>query len=239
MAALLEDENANYIEVYDKEGKQLVSHKTLIDENGYPLTFSLSDDGTKMMVSYILVNNGIISDKIRFYNFSKAGKNSADRMVGEFGQYEETIVPAVQFISNNDAVAVGDNVLSIYNMKDKPNLKKEIKFKDEIHKVFYDEGYVGFVFKNANSKNPYRIEIYNLNGNRVMKFDIQMDFNSFSFAGKNVLMYNDMNCQIISFKGVEKFQHTFKGEILGIIPMDNSRTYLFMTNSAIEKVRLK
>ena len=239
VAALLEDENANYIEVYDKEGKQLVSHKTLIDENGYPLTFSLSDDGTKMMVSYILVNNGIISDKIRFYNFSKAGKNSADRMVGEFGQYEETIVPAVQFISNNDAVAVGDNVLSIYNMKDKPNLKKEIKFKDEIHKVFYDEGYVGFVFKNANSKNPYRIEIYNLNGNRVMKFDIQMDFNSFSFAGKNLLMYNDMNCQIISFKGVEKFQHTFKGEILGIIPMDNSRTYLFMTNSAIEKVRLK
>lgn len=239
VSALLEDENANYIEVYDKEGKQLVSHKTLIDEGGYPLNFSLSDDGTKMMVSYILINNGTLSNKVRFYNFSKAGKNSADRMVGEFGQYQETIVPTVQFVSNNDAVAVGDNLLSTYKMKEKPNLKKEIKFKDEIRKVFYNEDYVGLVFKNTNSKNPYRVEIYNLNGSRVMKSDIMMDFDTIQFAGKNVLMYNDMNCQIISLKGVKKFEHTFKGEISGIIPLDGSRTYLFMTSTAIEKVRLK
>lgn len=239
VTALLEDKNANYIEVYDKSGHRLVSHKTLIDENGYPLNFSLSDDGTKMLVSYLAINNGVINNKILFYNFSKAGKNSSDRMVGGFEQYKETIVPLVQFVSNNDAVAVGENILTIYKMKSKPSLQKEVSFKDEIQKVFYSEDYVGLVFKNTNSKKPYRVEAYNLHGNRVMKFDMDIEFDTVKFAGKNVVMYNDMNCQIVSFKGVKKFEHTFKEEITDIIPNDGSRTYLLMTNSAIEKIRLK
>lgn len=239
VAALLEDKKANYIEVYDKEGKRLVSHKTLIAENGYPVNFSLSDDGTKMIVSYVSVNKGMLSSKIRFYNFSDAGKNSENRMVGEFDQYGETIVPTVCFVSNNDAIAVGEDVFSIYKMKDKPDLKKEIKLKDEIQKVFYSEEYTGFVFKNTNSSNPYRVEVYNSNGNRVMKTEIGMNFDTVKFAEKNVLMYNDMNCMLLSLKGVKKFEHTFKGELSDIIPAGGTRSYLFMTNSAIEKVKLK
>lgn len=239
IAALLEDKNANFIEVYDKEGKQLVFHKTLVDQNGYPIDFSLSDDGTKMMVSYLAVRNGMLSNKVMFYNFSKAGKNSPERMVGQFDNYKENIVPTVNFVTNNDAIAVGENILSVYKMKNKPELKEEINFNDEIHKVFYDENYIGLVFDNDNSKNPYRLEVYKMNGKRVMKTEIDMDFDVIKFAGKNVLMYNDMNCRIISLKGIKKFEHTFKQEINGIIPVDNSKTYLLMTNSTIEKIRLK
>lgn len=75
------------------------------------------------------------------------GKIPADRMVGEFNQYKETLVPTVRFMSEKDAIAVGEDVLSIYTMKDKPSLKKEIKFQDEIQKVFYGDEYIGFVSK--------------------------------------------------------------------------------------------
>lgn len=238
VAALLEDKSCNYIEVYDKEGKQLVSHKTLLDENGYPLNFSMSPDGTKLMVSYMTVKNGILQNKVMFYNFSAAGKNSSDKMVGAFEQYEETIVPTVKFLSNDDAIAIGENVLSIYKMKDKPDLREEVELKDEIEKVFYNEKYVGMVFKNSNQKEPYRIEVYNLSGKRVLKKNVNINFDTVLFSGDNVLMYNDLNCIIISLKGVEKFNYTFKGQINSIIPVDGSRTFLFMTNSAIEKVRL-
>lgn len=72
-----------------------------------------------------------------------------------------------------------------------------------------------------------------------MKKEISMQFKNVSFSGENVLMYDDMNCKIISFKGVEKFSYTFKGQINNIIPIDGKRTYLFMDNSKIQKVRLK
>ncbi len=239
VAALLENKKTNYIEVYNKEGKKLVSHKTLIDENGYPLDFSLSEDGVKMAVSYLTVNNGTMKNKIQFYNFSTAGKNAKGRVVGTFEQYKESIVPLVQFVSDKEAVALGEDIFSIYKVKDKPDLKKEVSLRDEIQKVFFSEKYIGFVFNNHNSEKPYRMEVYNMSGNRVMKKDIEMNFNTILFAEDNVLMYDDMNCQIISLKGVKKFEYTFKGQVNEIIPIDNDRTYLFMTNSAIEKVRLK
>lgn len=239
VAALLEDKNANYIEVFDKEGNKLVSHKTLLDENGYPLDFSISDDGEKMAVSYITVNNGAMGNRVVFYNFSNAGKNSEDKVVGEHKQYNEVLVPMVKFLSNSEVVAVGENVFSIYKVKDKSELKEEVKINDEIQKVFYSDEYVGFILENHNSKNPYRIEVYDLNGNRKMKTEIKMDYDCVDFSGDNVLMYDDMNCQIISFNGVEKFKTTFKGEMNGIVPVDGSRTFLFMTRSKIQKVKLK
>lgn len=239
VAALLEDKNANYIEVFDKEGNKLISHKTLLDENGYPLDFSISDDGEKMAVSYITVNNGAMGNKVVFYNFSNAGKNSEDKIVGEHKQYKEVLVPMVKFLSNSEVIAVGENVFSIYKVKDKSELDEEVKIKDEIQKVFYSDKYVGFVLENHNSKNPYRIEVYDLNGNRKMKTEIKMDYDYADFSGDNVLMYDDMNCQIIAFNGVQKFKTTFKGEVNGIVPVDGSRTFLFMTRSKIQKVKLK
>lgn len=239
VAALLEDKDANYIEVFDKEGNKLVSHKTLLDENGYPLDFSISDDGEKMVVSYVTVHNGAMGNRVVFFNFSSAGKNSSDKIVGEHKQYEEVLVPMVKFLSNSEVVAVGENILSIYKIKDKSELTEEIKIKDEIQKVFYSEKYVGFILENNNSRNPYRIEVYDLNGNRKMKTEIKMDYDTVEFSGNNVLMYDDMNCRIISFSGVEKFKTTFKGEMNGIVPVDGSRTFLFMTRAKIQKVKLK
>lgn len=239
VAALLEDKNSNYIEVFDKEGNKLISHKTLLDENGYPLDFSISDDGEKMAVSYLAVNNGAMESKMVFYNFSSKAKNSTDKIVGEHKQYKEELVPLVKFISNSDVIAVGENSLSIYSIKNKSFLDEDIKIKDEIQKVFYSEKYVGFVLENNNSKNPYRIEVYDLNGNRKMKTEIKLDYDNVEFSGDNILMYDDMNCRLISFNGVEKYKTTFRGEMNGIVPVDGSRTFLFMTRSKIQKVRLK
>ena len=236
---MLEDQNANYIEVYDREGHQLVSHKTLIEENGYPIDFSISEDGTKMVVSYLAIKNGALINKLMFYNFSNSGKNVADRMMGEFTQYEETIVPTVEFVTNNDAIAIGENVLTTYKMKNSPQLREEVKFTDEIQKVFCNEDYVGIVLKNNNSTKPYRVEVYNLSGNRKMKADIDKEYENFTFSGDSVLMYNDMDCRIISLKGITKLEYTFKGAINSIIPIDGTRTFLFMTNSEIQRVKLK
>ena len=239
VAALLEDKQANYIEVFDKEGNTLVSHKALLDENGYPINFSLSDDGTKMIVSYVTVNKGTIDNKVVFYNFSRAGRNAEDRVVGEFKQYEESIVPAVSFVTNTDAIAVGEDVVSIYKMKAKPKLKNEFSIKDEIDKVFYNEEYIGLVFKNSNNKSPYRVEVYTFGGNRILKKNVDLSIDNITFSGDNILMYNDLNCEIISLKGIVKFEYTFKSSMSAILPVDGGKTYLFMTNSEIQKVKLK
>lgn len=124
VAALLEDKTSNYIEVYDKEGKQLVSHKSIIDENGYPINFSMSDDGERMAVSYLTVKNGSFENKIQFYDFSNSGKNIENRMVKEFSGYGETIVPTISYVSNSQVVAIGEDIVSIYKVGNKDITKR-------------------------------------------------------------------------------------------------------------------
>jgi hypothetical protein len=239
VAALQEDNDSNYIEVFDREGNKLIAHKSLLNENGYPLDFAISDNGENMAVSYVTVNNGFMSNKVAFYNFAGAGKNTSDKVVGEFDQYDETLVPMVRYVSDDVALAIGEDVISIYKAGDKPKLSEEINIQDEIQKVFYSDKYIGLVLTNDNSKNPYRIEVYDLKGNLKMKEEIKMEYDNVDFSGDNVLMYDGMNCRIISFDGVVKFKTTFKGEVHGIIPVDGSRVFLLMTKSKIQKVKLK
>ena len=82
-------------------------------------------------------------------------------------------------------------------------------------------------------------QIYNLRGKRVMRAETSVSYNNVTFSGENVLMYDDMNCKIVSFGGVEKFTYTFKGQINDIIPVDGKKTFLIMGNSKVQKVKLK
>lgn len=239
VAALLEEASANYIELYDKEGNLIVSHKSLLSENGFPLSFSISNDGEKMMTSYLSIKEGSTENQVIFYNFSNVGKDEVDRVVGTFNQYGETIVPAVYFVSNEDAIAIGDNVLTIYKMKEKPTIRKEIKFDKEIQKVFYNEKYVGLIFENSKGDTPYKMEVYSLGGEKIMSKEIEMNLDHVKFAGKNVLMYDDVTCELISLKGVVKFKHVFTKQLDAIVPMESTNTFLLMTKNKIEEISLK
>ena len=239
VAALLEEASANYIELYDKEGNLIVSHKSLLSENGFPLSFSISNDGEKMMTSYLSIKEGSTENQVIFYNFSNVGKDEVDRVVGTFNQYGETIVPAVYFVSNEDAIAIGDNVLTIYKMKEKPTIRKEIKFDKEIQKVFYNEKYVGLIFENSKGDTPYKMEVYSLSGEKIMSKEIEMNLDHVKFAGKNVLMYDDVTCELISLNGVVKFKHVFTKQLDAIVPMESTNTFLLMTKNKIEEISLR
>lgn len=239
VAALLEEASANYIELYDKEGNLIVSHKSLLSENGFPLSFSISNDGEKMMTSYLSIKEGSTENQVIFYNFSNVGKDEVDRVVGTFNQYGETIVPAVYFVSNEDAIAIGDNVLTIYKMKEKPTIRKEIKFDKEIQKVFYNEKYVGLIFENSKGDTPCKMEVYSLSGEKIMSKEIEMNLDHVKFAGKTVLMYDDVTCELISLKGVVKFKHVFTKQLDAIVPMESTNTFLLMTKNKIEEISLR
>ena len=239
VAALLEEASANYIELYDKEGNLIVSHKSLLSENGFPLSFSISNDGEKMMTSYLSIKEGSTENQVIFYNFSNVGKDEVDRVVGTFNQFGETIVPAVYFVSNEDAIAIGDNVLTIYKMKEKPTIRKEIKFDKEIQKVFYNEKYVGLIFENSKGDTPCKMEVYSLSGEKIMSKEIEMNLDHVKFAGKNVLMYDDVTCELISLKGVVKFKHVFTKQLDAIVPMESTNTFLLMTKNKIEEISLR
>ena len=72
-----------------------------------------------------------------------------------------------------------------------------------------------------------------------MSTSTKQSFHTVNLVEDNVLIYDDLTCKIISFYGVEKFSYTFKGEISSMIPLKQSKEFLLITNSEIQKILIK
>ena len=192
-----------------------------------------------MIVSYVEVAAGTIESKVVFYNFGNPGKNKKDRVVGTFTQYKDELVPFVNFAGNSKAVAISEDRITVYKVGDEPKIDEEERYQGEAQKVFYDENYIGLVFKNKNGRKPYRVTVYNMGLSEKLNEEVGLTFDTVKFAGKNVLMYNDKNVLMLSLHAVKKFEHTFKKAITDMIPLDSEKDFLLVQNDKVEVIELK
>lgn len=146
-AAILSDGQQHYINLYDAAGTDLVKIKATMTNTGYPLDLALSEDGSKLAVSYLILDGGKTTTKIVFYEFGKTQEDSEASVVGTY-EYAQ-IFPKINFINNNTMVAFGEAGFEIFSMKSgKLELVMEKLFDNEVKSIFYNEQYIGFVFRN-------------------------------------------------------------------------------------------
>lgn len=238
VAAITEENNTDNIELIDKNGTLLAMGQTVLSGDGCPIDISLSEDGTKLVASYLYVSGGITQTRVVFYNYSEVGKNEVDRIVGGFNQYKTTIVPKVEFVTNDIAVAFGDDMFTIYSIKQKPSILKEAEFEREVKSIFYNEKYIGMIFEPENLDSPYTVNIYNLDGDIVFDGEIGLDYNNIKIDGNNLLIYNDDTFIVQTVKGKEKFKKSIEESIKDVIGFDGGYTYILVTGESIDKIKL-
>ena len=239
VAAITEDEDLNHIELIDKSGNLLAMGQTVLSGDGCPVSIDLSEDGTKLIVSYLFVSGGVTQTRVVFYNYSEVGKNEVDRVVGGFNQYKTTIVPKVEFVTNDIAVAFGDDILTIYSIKQKPSIIKEYKLEHQVKSIVYNEKYIGIVYEGENIDDDSTICIYDLDGDVVYNGNVGLDYNNIKLDGDNLLIYNNDTFIVKTVKGNIKYQGTIDGGIKDIIGINGGYTYLLVSNDSIDKIKLK
>ncbi len=241
-AVILEGKNENYINLYDRNGKQIAESKKAIDQSGYPLDVDLSENGEKMFSSYLAIDDkGGVKNKITASNFGEVGQNeNADRIVGGY-QFEDTLFPKVEFLDNNTVCAFGDNQFVIYSMKEKSSEKAVIKFDTEIQSVVFNSQYVGVVLVNEkeNAQTPYVLKLYNTNGHEVLKKDIDFEYDTIRMSEEEIIFTGGTECRIYTMNGKEKFSYTFQHNVMDMVPTGYSRRYIVLYDNGSEVVRLK
>lgn len=240
-AVMLESDKTNYVNLYDKNGNVVYEMQTTLDKSGYPLDMTISDDGRKLFTSYINIAGNSVQDNLAAYNFGDVGQNSnADRMVGGY-MFENEVVPKVEFIDNDTVAAFGTNTISIYDMKEKPSFKTDIKFENEIRSVFYNKDYIGVIQDNQEetSEHMYKVQVYDLKGNK--KFDDYIDFpySNVYAADKEIIISGGNNCLIYRKDGSVKFDGTLSGNINSIVPSGNHLEYIVVYDTVTETIKLK
>ncbi len=264
IAVLTEDGSACDIQMYEPTGEAIAKGQVHIENSGYPMDIALSDDGIKLAVAMLDVTNGSVKTSIGFYNFSSVGQNEIDNIVGTYS-YSGTMIPRIEFVTNNTLFAFGDNQLLVFDGTQKPEEKEQISIKDEIKSIFYNEKYLGIVTENddyfeesaanvegevsgetvkwSEKKNgKYKMVLYGSDGDIKHTGIFNMEYQSIGFLSNGeICIFGDDTCALYTEEGKKKFYYEFDEGIDCVVPGKgiSGRSYIFVTDSEIEKVRLK
>ncbi|HWT75710.1 MAG TPA: DUF5711 family protein [Mobilitalea sp.] len=239
VAALMETENGNDIKLYDAtDGTELWDKTTSVNTEGYPMDFSMSDDGKKLVFSYLSYADGKLVDNISFYNLGEVGQNFTDGIVGGWAFAEGIIVPRVAFVNNDTACVFKDNGFLIYSVAEKPKLVHEEDFEGKIQSILYNNKYVGVVLQKDGTSTK-QLLLYDLSGKKVLDKTLDFDYEKISLSDNEIVMYDNMSCLIMKLNGKVKFKYTFDSNIEAIYSINNIDQYYLANDSKLYEIQLK
>lgn len=242
IAVVLESDKTNYINCYDKSGDIIYEMQTTIDKSGYPLDIAISNDGEKLITSYIRVVGNRVQNKLAAYNFGVVGQNAnADRLVGEFS-VEDELISQVEFANNNTVVAFGTKTITIYAMKEKPAVKRMISYSGELKSVFCNDKYIGYVqnvMQEGTTEPRYKVTVYDLRGNKEYTAYVNFNYDFIYAAEKELIFSGESRCRIFRKNGSIKFDGTLAGNVVSVTPTGTHNEYVVVYDNATEIVKIK
>ena len=239
VVAVLEDNTANYINMYNTDGSKVYSIKTTLEGDGYPLDISISDDATKLIASFVYVSGEEMKANVVFYNFSEVGQNETERVVGGFNHYDNTIVADVEFVNDTTAVAVGENVVSIYNIKEYPSLSKEINIENSIENVFWSSKYIGLILDNSETGDLYKLVVYDLSGNKVTEKTFSTQYDEIKFDSDSILLCSSNVWSVMNMNGKVLTTQTVELPIDTVLTTGSRGSYVLINSKYIQNIRMK
>jgi len=230
VAAILEDAGNSWINVFNKDGMQLVEAKATMSKTGYPLAVSLS--GEVMGVSYFYVDGNTMRSSVTFYNFGGIGENTTDHIVSSYA-YADSVVPMVQFMDSETSFAVADNRLMFFEGSKKPVSSADILLNGEIQGVYYSDTHVGLLFYDQTGEYKYRLDVYDGAGNKKLSYGFDMDFKDILIRNDQIMIYNEAQCIVVGLNGKEKYIGTFENKVHFVAATDSPRKFTLIMSDGL------
>lgn len=228
------DGDVSYLQLFDKSGSEIMVQKSLLSSQGYLMDIALSDSGTKMAAVFVNVEQGSLGSQVVFYDLS-----GEEPVTTSFDQYESVLLASVHFLDNNVISVVGDTAMSIYAFEESPELVYEnLELTGEIRSLFYNDKYIGMLIEDSETDSSYDIKVFDLTGNIQYEMGTDKAYSHIAFAGNNVLMYSDSECEMYSFAGVCKFTYRFE-EAVSALMSANGRDFVYAVSGETNIIRLQ
>ncbi len=238
VAAILQDNDKTWVNFYAKDGSLIAENQTRIDSPGYPVDIAVSPNGKIIMVSYLYVEDAQTTSYVAFYNFGDSGQSEIDNIVAGY-TYKDVIVPQTLYLKDGSALAFRDNGFSVYQGENVPKEKKNVEMTSEIVSTFYNDNYVGLVFKDKDNNKNYVMRVYSLNGKMKFEKKFNIEYTQIKISNEMIIMNNDTQVCMIDLNGNKKFDGNFgEGTIQGIFRIGSNR-YIVVSESGIKTIKLK
>ena len=223
----------DHIYIYDINGVRLLDIETSIAEDGFPLSIDLSEDGKKLVTSYMKIGDEITS-WITFYNFGSVGQNYAGRVVGSFS-YQGKIIPEVKYINNDRVCAFGEECCILYRMKELPT-QLAIQEATRLSAVCSDSDSVCLAERETDGTS--KITIFDPDGKSKKTIVTGMAYSGMCVEGDELIIYNNSSIIIYNLDGSEKYRTPLDGGIRSVYPSGKDK-YTVVGGSEVRLLELK
>ncbi len=173
LALIIDDDDSQSIEIYDKTGEKVAERVTAFNSSGYPVFVSLNSKTGKAVSSHLTLKNSKVESVVSFFDFSGNGKNLSDRIFG-YKTYEDNVISNAFFLSSDTVALIGDKAIYFYNFDDELNFVAEQKFENEPQEIFkYGNKIVISYFTEPGNyvESENKVVIYNNKGEINAKID--------------------------------------------------------------------
>lgn len=237
-AVLLQDADSNVLNVYNpynSTNNLLVEIPTNVNEEGYPLDFDISADGSSVVVSYMVSDGKTVESKVNFYNFSEVGQDRNTLVGGK--TFGESIIGKIEFMGNNEVAVFHEKGVTLFSNMKQPGITAELTFEEQVQSMAYNDKYLAVVTGSADSDQK-NLHLYDLRGKEKMACSISFKYSDMQLYDDEIIFYSNHNCHILRVNGHEKFAYEFEQEIDAIFPTTNSSTYTLINKDKIQKITL-
>jgi len=243
VATLEEDSVASYIQFYNPDGTVLdITVKALLEGDGFFTALDLSDDGSQVLVGAAYLEGGVLHGKVAAYDFSEKESSGKGPMRGGVEPFAgKNLISEVRYLQNGTAFAASTRGLFFFRVgEQKVEGYSSVEAEEEIRSLCFDRSYVGIVLNDTVSKNgPYRIELYNSSGERVMHANFGEHYST-SFVDKGTVFLLGSDTLTIFLKnGTKQFSGNVDFSLVRAVRRPGENRYLWLGASHIKEVKLK
>ncbi|MCR5684453.1 MAG: DUF5711 family protein [Lachnospiraceae bacterium] len=226
---------SDQIFLYDINGNMLLEMRTDVKKAGFPITFDLSPDGTKLITSYLEVGQENKS-WLTFYNFGDVGQNYADKIVGSYS-YDANIIADVRFLGDNNAAVFYSGGCDLYKFREVPEKTGSLEYPGGISSICDRNGCFAISSKDADG--AIRIDIYGTDGKSMAKIATSMSFDTMALESDELILTSGDSCVIYKTNGKEKFRARMDEYICMMISGSGKSEYLVAGKEKTERIRLR
>ena len=203
------DGDSEYINAYREDGSAIeLTVRSLITGDGYPLCISASPDGSQLITAYVSIDGSSIMSQVIFRNFDAIGQNAdAKRIVGGFAdEFAGHFVGRVHFSDDEHSQAFYDGGIVFFSTRvlTSPEVIGRAEIEGEMLSIACSERYVAAIVRDTEGEMPYRLLIYEADGDLAGEAAFDMQYTGFDISGKEIYVYNDSELRIYTAGGREK-----------------------------------
>ncbi len=237
-ALMLKDDKDVRIRLVSTDGTALAEVRTTLEDQGQPTDIALSSNAQKLMVSSVKIGSGTVDSVIAFYDFSSA-VNSDETHLVESIEYTDEVFPAVSYLSDSTAAAIGDSGFIVFSTGKDPKEKASVSLGSEILSAFHDSSNIGFVMSSDSPTQRYRMQVFGINGKKKSDMTFSHGYSGIRMDSGEILANDSGHMMVFTPGGVKRLDTDYEKQIGAFVKIPGFRKYAVLTNSGMERIRIE